>query len=69
MRITANLNISCPSGFYCMKNGSNRCYRLEFKNNLPYCEVFYPFLDTDSNGNVIKCEQCLLAERKARLEE
>lgn len=67
MKITANLEINCPSGFYCIKNGGNRCSRLEYKNSLPYCEVFYPYLDTDRNGNVIKCEQCLLAERKARL--
>jgi len=26
-------------------------------------------LETDSNGNVLKDERCLLAERKARLKE
>ena len=69
MNITTKLNISCPSGFYCMRNGANRCYRLEFKNGLPYCEVFYPFLERDSFGNVIKCESCLIAERNARIEK
>ena len=39
------------------------------QNNRPYCEVFYPYLETDSNGNVLKDEKCLLAERKARIAE
>jgi hypothetical protein len=50
-----------------MKNARNKCPRLRFENNRPYCEVFYPFLDTDSKGDVIKIEDCLLAEREARV--
>lgn len=69
MKITANINLYCPSGFYCMRNGTNKCSRLCFDANRPYCEVFYPFLDTDSNGNVLKCEACLLAEREERLKK
>lgn len=68
MKITAKVDIYCTSGFYCMRNGKKNCARLIFDNNRPYCEVFYPFLDTDKNGNVLKCEQCLLAERQKRLE-
>ena len=69
MNITANINLQCPKGFYCMKNATNKCPRLNFQNNRPYCEIFYPFLETDSSGNVIKDEKCLLAERKARVAE
>lgn len=67
MKITENIELHCPSGFYCMRNARNQCSRLKFENNRPYCEVFYPFLETNSYGGVLKCEQCLLAERKARL--
>jgi hypothetical protein len=69
MKIQAKINLMCPKGFYCMKNARNDCPRLKFHNNRPYCEVFYPFLETDSSGNVLKDEKCLLAERKARLAE
>ena len=69
MKIEAKVDIYCQSGFYCMRNGNKLCGRLRFENNIPYCEVFYPFLETDLSGNVLKCEQCLLAERKARLEQ
>ena len=69
MTIKANIDLMCPKGFYCMKNASNKCPRLNFQNNKPYCEVFYPFLETDSSGNVIKDNRCLLAEREARLKE
>ena len=67
MKIFATVDIHCESGFYCMRNGKKKCGRLLFENNRPYCEIFYPFLETDSNGNVLKCEQCLLAERKERI--
>lgn len=69
MKITAKVDVYCASGFYCMRNGEKKCGRLRFESNLPYCEVFYPFLDTDRNGNVLKCEACLLAEREERLKE
>lgn len=69
MKITAKFDLYCPSGFYCMRNANNKCARLRFENNRPYCEVFYPFLDSDSKGNVLKCEDCLLAERQARMKE
>ena len=67
MKIQTTVDVYCQSGFYCMKNGKKLCGRIEFNSNRPYCEVFYPFLDTDRNGNVLKCEACLLAEREARL--
>ena len=69
MKIKETINLMCPKGFYCMRNARNVCPRLKFQSNRPYCEVFYPFLQTDRNGNVLKDEKCLLAERKARLEE
>jgi len=69
MKIEAKVDLMCPKGFYCMKNARNKCPRLNFQNNKPYCEVFYPFLETDRNGNVLKDERCLMAERKARLAE
>ena len=69
MNIKTEINLYCPSGFYCMRNGRNKCARIGTQSNKPYCEVFYPFLDTDSNGNILKCESCLLAERKARIKE
>lgn len=49
MKITTTVNIYCEIGFYCMRNGNKRCERLNFHNNLPYCEIFYPFLETDRN--------------------
>ena len=69
MKITAKIDVHCPSGFYCKKAGNpNKCGRLNYTEcNRPYCEVFYPFVETDSAGNVLKCEECLLAERKERL--
>lgn len=67
MKITAKIDVYCASGFYCMRNGEKKCARLVLNNNRPYCEVFYPFLDTDRYGNILKCEACLLAERKERL--
>lgn len=67
MKIKTTVEIHCDSGFYCMKNGHTKCCRIgKLENGKPYCEVFYQFLDTDSNGNILKCEACLLAERKAR---
>lgn len=69
MNIKTEINLYCPSGFYCMRNAKNKCGRLRFQNNRPYCEIFIPFLETDSNGNVLKCEDCLLAEREARCAE
>lgn len=69
MEITAKVKVYCSSGFYCMRNGERKCSRVSFEANRPYCEVFYPFLDTDSNGNVLKCEECLLAEREERLKK
>lgn len=69
MRIKETIDLYCPSGFYCMRNGRNKCSRMGEQNNRPYCEVFYPYLETDSNGNVLKDEKCLLAERKARIAE
>ena len=68
MKIETTVSVYCPSGFYCMKNGKKLCGRIQLNNSRPYCEVFYPFLDVDRNGNVLKCEDCLLAERKTRLD-
>ena len=69
MKITAKVDVYCASGFYCMRNGEKKCNRVNFEYNKPYCEIYYPFLETDRNGNVLKCEECLLAERKARLKQ
>lgn len=69
MIIKPKLEVDCPSGFYCMKNANKLCIRLQFKNNRPYCEVFYPFLETSRRGDVLKCEKCLLAEWEARKEK
>lgn len=69
MKITAKVDVYCARGFYCMRNGEKKCERLKFENNMPYCEVFYPFLETDRNGNVLKSEACILAEREQRLKE
>lgn len=66
MKIKTEIEVYCPSGFYCVKNGNNKCYRLNNDGKHPYCELFYPLLDTDSKRNVLKCEQCLLAERRER---
>lgn len=67
MIIKTELEQYVPSGFYCTKNGISKCGRMRIDNNRAYCELFYPFLVADSFGNVLKCEKCLLAERKARL--
>lgn len=67
MIIKTQIEQCCPSGFYCMKNGVKKCRRIRIDFSKPYCELFRPFLDRDSQGNVLKCEQCLLAERKERL--
>ena len=69
MNIKETIDLMCPSGFYCIRNGKNRCPRMGKQNDRPCCEIFYPFLETDSHGNVLKDERCLLAERKAMLEE
>ncbi len=69
MEIKDTISLYCPKGFYCMQNAKNKCPRLAFNNNRPYCEIYHPWLKTDSNGNVLKTEKCLSAERKARLEE
>lgn len=68
MNIETKISLYCPSGFYCRKiaTSNNRCCHLNTGTNHPYCEVFYPVLEKDSNGNILKCEACLLAERKAR---
>ena len=66
MKITETIDLYCPSGFYCQRNEKSKCPRMGYQNDKPYCEVFYPFLETDSSGNVLKDEKCLLAERKAR---
>jgi hypothetical protein len=68
MRITEKIDLRCPNGFYC-KKGKSKCCRIGTQSGKPYCEVFYPFLETDSKGNILKDERCLLAERKARLQE
>ena len=68
MRITENIDLYCPSGFYCKKS-KQKCPRIGTQSGKPYCEVFYPFLETDSKGNILKDEKCLLAERKARIKE
>lgn len=69
MIIKPKLEVDCPSGFYCMRNAERMCSRLKFQSNRPYCEVFYPFLETNRSGDVLKCEKCLLAEREARMEK
>lgn len=66
MNILANVNESVPSGFYCQK-GKKRCLRMKRENQRPYCELFYPYLEEDSEGKVVKCEKCLLAERTERV--
>lgn len=69
MKIKTVVEINCDSGFYCKRNEKRLCPRLnEGELIRPYCEVFYPFLESDSKGNVLKCEKCLLAEREARKE-
>lgn len=70
MKINVNLEIYVPSGFYCERNGGNKCSRLNVERaNRPYCELFYPFLDTNKYGDVLKCDKCLLAEREQRISE
>lgn len=68
MKITENIDLRCLNGFYC-KKGKSKCCRIGTQSGKPYCEVFYPFLEMDSKGNILKDERCLLAERKARLQE
>ena len=69
MVIKTTVEIHCNSGFYCKRNGKTLCSRLNEENDYgEYCEIFFPFLDTDSQGNILKCEKCLLAEREQRKE-
>lgn len=68
MRFKTTVEVNCASGFYCYRNGHRLCARLNSETPRPYCELFYPFLNVDSNGNILKCEKCLLAEREARKE-
>ena len=68
MQIKETVDLMCPSGFYCKKS-KYKCPRIGTQAGKPYCEVFYPFLETDSKGNILKDEKCLLAERKARIKE
>ena len=66
MNILAKVNEDVPSGFYC-KKGKKHCLRIRQENGRPYCELFYPFLEEDSEGNIVKCEKCLLAESTERV--
>lgn len=52
-----------------MKDGKRKCPRLEYQSNRPCCAVYYPFLDTDKEGNPLKDDRCLLAEKQARMKE
>lgn len=67
MQITTNISTYSPSGFYCQK--VKRCPRLDFEERTkkPFCSLFFPYLETDKSGNILKCEECLLAERRARI--
>ena len=67
MKLTAKVDFYCASGFYCKRNGNRLYGRLHEEDNRPYCELFIPFLETDSAGNVLKCEDCLLLERETRV--
>lgn len=67
MRIKVEIEYDCPNGFYCRK-GKAKCYRMEFdKNENVFCSVYNRFLNNDSKGNVIKCDECLIAEKEERL--
>jgi hypothetical protein len=68
MEIKTKITVNCDSGFYCMRNGIIKCLRISKMDDRQYCALFDLFLDTDSKGNVLKCEKCLLAEREARKE-
>lgn len=67
MVINVEIQQWVPSGFYC-KN----CLRKSYYDNggapghRVYCELFKPFLEIDSKGNVLKCKSCLIAELKER---
>ncbi len=68
MKITTKVDVDCASGFYCRRNGVTKCARLKFEDNArPYCEIFYFYLETDRNENILKTQACLLAEREERL--
>lgn len=68
MKIKTEIEYDCPSGFYCNK-GKSRCYRMYYENDkYAVCSVFNRYLDVDSNKNIIKCDDCVLAERSARAE-
>lgn len=67
MDIYANVKLFCPEGFYC-KNKTRYCPRLLDNGGGIYeCSVFVRFLKSDSKGNVIKCSECVEAERNARI--
>ena len=68
VEIKTEVNLLCPKGFYC-RRGERGCIRIGEDHKVPYCEVFRWALKKDSKGNIIKCEQCLLAEREARIKE
>lgn len=67
MKIRQTFEIDCPAGFYC-KKGRSKCSKINYQNGLSYCELSNLFLDKDSKGNIIKCDKCLLAEKRARQE-
>ena len=68
MKIKAEVTACVSNGFYCKLNGKTICYYLKSKDNLPpSCNLFNLFLKVDSKGNILKCEDCLLAEREAKL--
>lgn len=68
MRITENIDLMCQVDFTAREE-KTKCPHIGTQSGRPYCEVFYPFLETDSKGNILKDEKCLLAERKARCKE
>lgn len=62
MKIKTEIEYYCPAGHYC-KRGKAVCSNIEYDERIAYCKLFSWALLKDSEGNLLKCECCLLAER------
>ena len=62
MKIKTEITYWCPHGFYC-KN----CFRIDEYEFGTYCNLYGPRLEKNANGNLLKCKECLLAEREQRI--
>lgn len=65
--IKINTEIYVPPGMYCQNRELCGFIGMTdwLKTNMLYCSLFSTVLEEAAKGKQLKCEQCLLATRKA----